>query len=192
METKRKIILASGSPRRSELMRQWGYEFEVVKPTVDEPSVHLSDGGAGLYWAESLAYLKACAVAQNHPDAIVIGADTIVTHSNKLIGKPVDIDDARKILTEMFAGHNEVITGLAVLCPAICKRIIVHVTTTIIMRAMTAIELEDYLASGVWQGKAGAYAYQEGGDKFAQEVVGSESNIVGLPMEKLAQVLEEF
>ncbi len=191
-KTKYPIILASASPRRQQLMNEAGYEFTVIPATITEPSIHMRGAKAATYWAEALAYLKACSVACEYPEATVIGADTLVTYRDVLIGKPVDVNDARRILTDMFAGRNDVITGLAILCPAANKRVITHVTTTLIMRAMTNEELDDYLRSGAWRDKAGAYAYQEGGDKFVEQITGSESNVVGLPMEKLDEIFKDL
>ena len=185
------LILASASPRRQELLSAAGYGFTVIKPPVEEPAIP-SQAQIPAAWAESLAYFKARSVAQLHPHALVIGADTIVCHDGQIIGKPADLADARRILARQFSGRNDVITGLAVLLLERQERIITHVTTTLIMRPMTEIELEEYLASGAWRGKAGAYALQEGGDKFVLSAQGSESNVVGLPMEKLAEILGHF
>ncbi len=191
MKYKYPIILASSSPRRQQLMREGGYEFEVVPAEIEEPSPCAQGAYAPELWAESLAYLKAAWVAQNHREAIIIGADTIVTHSYRIVGKPADKDDARRILTNFFGGLNEVITGLAILCPARHKKIITHATTTLTMRSMSPEQIEAYLQTPTWEGKAGAYAYQEGGDQYVETIEGSESNVVGLPMEKLAEILKE-
>ena len=184
------MILASASPRRRELLVEGGYSFEVIPAAVDEPAP--SDDIAPAAYAEDLALLKAQAVAGAHPNAITIGADTIVTHSGIIIGKPRDEGHAREILSQLFGGGNEVITGVAVLCPVLDKCVVTHVATTIVMRGMEKHELEAYIASGAWRDKAGAYALQEGGDKFVKSIDGSESNIVGLPLEKLAEILETF
>lgn len=186
-----RLILASGSPRRSELMREAGYDFEIVPSTIAEP-INPAAGMHAAAWAEALAYFKARSIADKHPDAIIIGADTVVARGDAIIGKPIDKEDARRILTTMFAGRNDVITGLAIIPPPPQQRIITHVTSTIIMRPMVAEELEEYLESGAWQDKAGAYALQEGGDKFVQTLEGSVSNIVGLPLEKLEELLKPF
>jgi len=186
------LVLASASVRRRQLLSDAGYEFDVVEPTVDEPVNNSAQGCAAAYWAEAMAYIKACSVAQAYKDAIIIGADTVVTHGNNIIGKAKDETHAREILSTMFGGKNEVITGLAVLCPACNKRIITHVSTILIMRPMNTDEVDQYIQSGAWQGKAGAYALQEGGDKFVQSIQGSESNIIGLPMEKLEEILSGF
>ena len=186
------LILASGSPRRKQLMRDAGYQFEVVSPPIHEPAYPSQGHLTAAVWAEALSYFKARAVAIKHPSAIIIAADTVVVHDEHIIGKPIDEADARRILSTMFGGHNAVITGLTVLCPAEKKRIITHNSTVIIMRDMTETELEEYIASGAWRDKAGAYALQEGGDKFVRSMHGSESNVVGLPMELLQKVIGQF
>lgn len=189
---KHPLILASASPRRRQLLREAGYEFSVVPPPLHEPAPTQTPAVNAASWAEALAYFKAAAVAASCRDAIVIGADTVVTHSGNIIGKPKDLADARRILSTMFGGHNNVITGLAVLCLTHSRRIITHEATAIIMRPMDPDEVDQYLATGAWRDKAGAYAIQEGGDKFVQSIHGSFSNIVGLPMEKLKDVLTQF
>ena len=185
-----RLILASASARRRQLLSEAGYVFEVIPAEVEEPAP--AEGVEAAVYAERLAGLKAQAVAGDYPTAVTVGADTIVTHSGQIIGKPRDRTHAREILTHLFGGCNEVITGLAVMCPAREKCIVTHVSTTLIMRPMQEDELEVYLNSGAWRDKAGAYALQEGGDKFAQSIQGSESNVVGLPMERLAEVLKDF
>lgn len=186
------LILASTSPRRQQLLEQLGYKFTIIPPPFYEPVFSPSPAKTAIAWAQALAYFKARAIAQTNPEAIVIGADTIVTHNGTIIGKARDEQHARQILTTMFGGRNDVITGLAVLCPAQNQRIITHEVSTLVMRSMTQPEVDQYLASGAWRGKAGAYALQEGGDKFVQSIEGSESNIVGLPQEKLREVLSFF
>ena len=181
------LILSSASPRRRQLLRDAGYDFEVVPPPIDEP-VAPPVGIKPAVWVETLAYMKARSVFELHPDALVVGADTIVTHDGQIIGKPADLAHARRILTTQFGGKNDVITGLALLHPGQFHSIITHVTTTLILRPMTETELEDYLTGGAWRGQAGAYALQEGGDKYVQSISGSESNVVGLPLEKLEEI----
>ncbi len=173
-------------------MRQAGYDFEVVIPPYTEPSGSSSHSFATSAWAEALAYFKARSVAQLHPDAIVIGADTLVVHGDHILGKARDEKDARRILSTLFSGRSEVITGLTVLALNQNKRIITHETTSLVMRPMNADELEEYLRSGAWRDKAGAYALQEGGDRFLQSMEGSETNVVGLPMERLQNILLQF
>ncbi len=186
-----KLILASQSPRRRQLLREGGYEFQAVNPPLREP-VCVSSSVTAVAWAESLAYYKARAVSQSHPDSIVIGADTVCVHEDHLLGKPADLEDARRMLTHHFAGRTDVITGLALVCLSANQRIITHEVTTLLMRPMKNEELERYLQSGAWKDKAGAYALQEGGDAFVQSMQGSETNVVGLPMELLRRLLKQF
>ena len=172
------------------MLRSAGYEFDVVQPPLHEP-IAPAHSMAPAFWAESLAYFKARSVAESHRQAIVIGADTIVAHGGQMLGKPKDSADARRMLSSSFAGRNEVITGLAVIFGPNLSRIITHVTSVLVMRAMSQAELEEYLAGGAWRDKAGAYALQEGGDKFVESIDGSESNVVGLPMERLEEILAQ-
>jgi len=170
-------------------MHKMGYEFNVIAPRINEPVLSVAQEVPPVPWAESLAYYKARSVSEDSLDAIVIGADTIVVHEGKIIGKAANESEARHILTNQFAGRVKVITGLAVICGALCRRIITHDETTLTIRAMTENEREEYLARGIWRGKAGAYAIQEGGDRFVESMEGSFANVVGLPTEKLEEVL---
>ena len=171
-------------------MREAHYAFDVVPSTVTEPAW---DGAVepGAY-AEYLAGLKADDVAEKYPRALVIGADTIVVHGDAIVGKPVDRADARRMLRDLFAGVNTVITGLAICCAAQKIRTTAHEATTLVMRAMNDQQIQAYLDSGAWEGKAGAYAIQEGGDAFVESMRGSWSNVVGLGMERLERMLEAF
>lgn len=185
------IILASGSPRRRDLLKEVFSDFVVVPPQVVEPTPTTDICRAAHLWVEALAYLKAAEIAQSHPESLIIAADTVCLHSGRIIGKPADISQARHILTHFFAGTSKVVTGLAVLLPCRNTKVVTHAVTELDLRPMTNTELEDYLNSGLWQGKAGAYAYQEGGDKFVKKITGSESNVVGLPLELLREVLAQ-
>ena len=192
IKLKHPLVLASASPRRQALLREAGYVFDVIASEISEPSLPENQSVNAGVWAEALAYFKARAVNVDYPDAIVVGADTVVVHGDSIMGKAADVDEARKILTTMFGGKNEVITGLAILKLNSTERIITHVTSTLMMREMNEQEVEDYLASGAWRDKAGAYALQEGGDQFLESIDGSYSNVVGLPMEKLNALLQPF
>jgi len=186
------LVLASGSPRRRALLAEAGYVFEVAPADVLEPAApECGSTAEAVAWVEAMAYYKARSVATGRAEAVIVGADTVVVHDGCIIGKPRDEAHARQLLTEHFAGRNDVITGLAVLCPAASVQVITHVSTVLMMRAMTDEELAAYLGSGAWRDKAGAYALQEGGDKFVETMEGSESNVVGLPMEALERVLGE-
>jgi len=185
-----RLILASGSPRRRDLLAEAGLEFEVVVPAIPEPE----DGHAQLpaaRQAEALAYFKARAVAEGHPDATVLAADTVVATDAGLLGKPADADEARRMLRLLSGTRHQVITGVAVLSPQ-GERLIASDCTHVTMREMTHDEIENYVASGEWQGKAGAYAIQETADRFVQTVVGSFDNVIGLPVELVLRMLQEL
>ena len=184
--------MASGSPRRAGLLKSIVSDFDIVPAKVEEPVPTWEVSQAPEVWVESLAYLKAAEVAQAHPHAVIIAADTVCVHSGRIIGKPKCVDHARHILTHYFAGKGKVITGLAVVSHSEDHKVITHDVTELEMRAMTGDELDAYLEAGTWEGKAGAYAYQEGGDKFVKDIKGSESNVVGLPLEILEELLDDF
>jgi len=185
-----RFILASRSPRRRQLLVEAGYSFDVAAPLVDEADVvvHLLSPAQQ---AEALAYLKARSVWQEHQDRYVLGADTIVALGDKVIGKPADRHDARRILGELSGTRHRVITGLALLGPR-GRRLIASQTTYVTMRDITPQELDEYIADGEWRDKAGAYAIQETADKFVVKIEGSFSNVVGLPMELLEGMIERI
>jgi septum formation protein len=181
------LILASGSPRRRELLSRAGYAFTVIPPTVDECAVVPKLLRPNAY-AESLAYFKARSVAENRRDARVLGADTIVTLDGDILGKPDDADHARQMLSRLSRNRHAVITGVALLGPG-HGRVLASQTTWVCMRPMSDAEIDAYIDSGEWQGKAGAYAIQETADRFVTRLEGSFSNVVGLPMELIAKLL---
>ncbi len=185
---KRRLILASSSPRRRELLSLAGYEFTVDPPQKDEPAD--LDISSPIEYAKWLAHFKAAEVAERYPDDMVLGADTVVACKGRIMGKPADAHDARKMLAELSANRHVVITGVAVLGPA-GRSLIQADETAVTMKPMSAEEIEDYIQSGEWEGKAGAYAIQETADRFIVKLDGSFSNVVGLPMELLEKMLKK-
>ena len=184
------LILASGSARRRQLLGEAGLKFIAVTPSITEPD-DIFERLPPMQQAEALAYFKARAVAERFPRRYVLGADTIVAKGNRVFGKPVGQDEARQMLGELSGSRHRVITGVALLGPG-GERLIASDVTFITLRAMTPRELDDYIASGEWQGKAGAYAIQETADRFVSAVEGSFTNVVGLPMELLDRMLHEL
>ncbi|HOF17825.1 MAG TPA: Maf family protein, partial [Phycisphaerae bacterium] len=164
--------------------------FEVVAPTIAEPNDDLC-GLSPQQQAEALAYFKARVVADRRPDACVLGADTVVALGGEILGKPADEADARRMLNALSGSRHAVITGVAVLCPR-NVRLLASETTYVTMRRMTAGEIDDYIRSDEWRGKAGAYAIQETADRYIVKVEGSFTNVVGLPMELVARMLAEL
>lgn len=184
-----RFILASNSPRRRQLLCEAGYAFRVVVPPLEEPN---EQGGSlsPAQQAEALAYYKARAVADQVGDELpILAADTVVTDGRRVFGKPADADDARRILGQLAGTRHQVITGVALLARG--KRVIASQSTTVQMRPMTPAELDNYIRSNAWQGKAGAYGIQDQGDAFVERVEGSFSNVVGLPMELVVPLLDK-
>jgi septum formation protein len=185
------LVLASASPRRRELMREAGYRFEVRAADVPEELPEESDDPAAE--AMRLAEAKAVAVAARvaSPGRWVLGADTIVVLGRRLIGKPRDAADAEAILRSLSGSEHRVITGVALVESGSMRRLVRHASTAIRMRRIDDAEIRRYVAGGGSHGKAGAYAVQEGGDRYIERMDGSFTNVVGLPMELLAEMLRE-
>jgi len=189
MEQSRKLVLASASPRRRQLLSESGYEFQVVASKVDE-SQFLNPDLAPDEVAIQTAAAKARDIArQIQSPAIVLGADTIVVCENSILGKADDADQARKMLYTLSRTRHRVITGLAFIETRTGREVLAADTAWITMRPMSHQEIEDYIASGSWIDKAGAYAVQEGADRFIIRIDGSYTNVVGLPMERVTEIL---
>jgi septum formation protein len=184
------LVLASNSPRRRELLRQAGYRFTVSPPPIEDRGLPAAPTPGA--FVESLAYLKAAAAIDGHrlTAGLVLGADTIVVLGGRIIGKPADEADARRILSDLSGSQHEVITGLALVDAATGRRMLAHDVTRIHMRRMSPAEIAAYVASGEALGKAGAYALQETGDRYVEEMAGSMTNVVGLPMQLLERMLK--
>lgn len=186
----RAFILASASPRRQSLLSDAGYRFDVVPAEADES---LPAGVPPADAAVEIALRKAAAVARLHPGSLVLGADTIVVApGSKVLGKPLDENDARKMLRELSGSTHVVITGVAIIDSGTGRRVLRAVSTSVVFGRMTAADIDAYVASGEALGKAGAYAIQETGDRFVKSVDGSFTNVVGLPMEAIAEMLADF
>jgi septum formation protein len=185
------MVLASASPRRKDLLAQAGYVFDVVPSEIDEET--FSPGGySSTRYTELLALAKARSVAPKYPDRLVIGADTIVDCEGEIIGKPVDERDAERITRKLFSRPHEVITGLALLRLADGLEIVRSDVTTVYPRKLSDKQIAGHIAGRTWEGKAGAYGIQETGDEFVERIEGSFTNVMGLPMELLQRLLEEF
>ncbi len=187
---KREIILASASPRRRELLRETGLEFTVKPADMNE---RLDIGSSPEENAMRLARGKAERVADACTGAeIVIGADTLVVVGQEAVGKPQDRADARRILSRLSGSVHQVVTAVAVIDRATGRMLVSTEVTEVEMRELSPEEIADYVDSGEADGKAGAYAIQESGDRFVKAVHGSLSNVIGLPMELLMRMLNEL
>ncbi len=189
--TTKRLILASGSPRRRDLMREYGFIVKIIPPTLPEPD-HLGDASTPAEKAEALSFFKARCVADTLDEGIVIGGDTIVAVGNTCYGKASDREDACRILTALGGTTQQVITGVTLIDAATGRRIIRHDVTRVTMRVFTPNEMKSYLESGEWEGKAGAYGIQDGGDRFITSFEGSFTNVVGMPMELVVKMLGEW
>ena len=183
----RKIILASGSPRRRELLKEIGLNFEIYKPDVDETRLNNESPG-GL--CSRLSRLKAQAGAEKFSDSIIIAADTIVVIDNEILGKPHDREDAFRMLKILQGREHEVITGVSV---ALNEKIITHTEHTFVkFTDLNDSEIREYISTGECDDKAGAYAIQGKGSVLIEGIKGDYFNVVGLPLCALSKMLKEF
>lgn len=192
----RPLILASGSPRRAELMAAAGYQFSVVLPAEGAEDQPLPGEPAATV-VERLAYQKAADVATRLGQAIrlntalVIAADTLGAVDDVLLGKPVDADDARRMLCLLSGRRHQVLTGVCLWDAATRRVVIESVVTELEMKVIDDAAVAEHLRSLRWQGKAGGFGFQDGND-WLRIISGSESNVVGLPMERLAEMIAGF
>lgn len=176
------MILASGSPRRLVLLRGLGVEFNVVPSDAGE--VH-NEQLTATEVSQLNAYRKAYAVAKKFPDALVLGADTLVYLGEKLMGKPADMEDAYRMLKQLQGRTHEVVTGVCLIHLRGHRQKIFVESTSVRFRTLDTEQIRDYLRRTSPLDKAGAYAIQEHGDKIVDDIKGSYSNVVGLPLERL-------
>lgn len=181
-----RLVLASASPRRQALLHEAGYEFEICPANVDEEAHGQQLLPAEL--ARQLAMEKARVVAEQYPSDVVLGADTVVAFGDKPLGKPAGAEAARRMLKLLSGTTHIVITGVAIVCLERQFEKTQAVMSAVRMRVMTEREVERYVESGEWQGKAGGYGIQDR-DPFVMRMSGSLSNIVGLPMEATRRML---
>lgn len=183
-----RLILASSSPRRRELLRIAGLDFTVQPSDVEESPL---PGETPVEQVQRLAEAKAQDVSRAYPEQWVLGADTIVVHDGLIMGKPKDIHDAAAMLTRLSGQIHEVFTGYCVLHRSLDRCCIGHCRTEVQFKDITPSELEAYLSSGEPMGKAGAYAIQEMGGMLVKRVTGSYTNVVGLPLVEILRVFQE-
>ncbi|MAI77912.1 MAG: hypothetical protein CL917_03135 [Deltaproteobacteria bacterium] len=183
------LILASASPRRRELLSQLGLEFEIRPANIDEsPQV----GEVPFDLVRRLALEKATAIAQEDQIGdrrFVLGSDTLVVLDNEPIGKPADESEAVRMLQRLTGRTHTVMTGIAVVDAHTGSMLAEVVESSVEMRTAPLEELQAYVATGESLDKAGAYALQGGGRRFVNQVRGSESNVIGLPLEETRTLL---
>ena len=183
------IILASASPRRLELLRQICQEFQVIPSNAPESeSEALSPGEM----SKINAYHKARVISKKHPDALVIGMDTVVALEDAIFNKPSDLADAKRMLLRLQGRTHVVVTGVCLVHLRQHRQRVFSEITHVTFKPLTVAQIIDYHKTVNPLDKAGGYAIQESGDQIVQSVDGSFSNVVGLPLERLRQELERF
>jgi septum formation protein len=182
-----KIVLASSSPRRREILLSLGLPFEARATDVDET---LLPGESAFDEAERLARAKAGAAAVGAPEALVVAADTLVILEGVALGKPKDRGDVRRMLAALAGRAHDVVTGVA--CAREGRIVSGRETTLVAFGPMSPAEIEEYAATGEADDKAGAYALQGIGGLFVERVEGSPSNVVGLPVRLLYLLAREL
>ncbi len=173
-----KLVLASSSPRRKELLDAAGWPYEAIVAGIDES---LMPNEAPAAYVQRLARSKAEAVAAQLPSGLVLGADTTVVIENQILGQPQDDDDARRMLKLLNDKWHEVLTGVAVVRVG-GESLVDFETTRVRFAEMTDREIDWYIATGETRGKAGAYGIQGAAGLFIEEIQGDYFNIVGLPI----------
>ena len=181
-----RLLLASSSPRRHQLMDEAGYQFEVCCSNVEEIS---DESMSAVELTTANAKLKAAPVSHANPDSIVIGADTVVSSDNKIFGKPTDLKHAAVMLAQLTGRTHNVTTGVSILSQN--QEINFHVITEVTFKPLSKTDILQYLNLIDPLDKAGAYAAQEHGEYIIDKYSGSYTNVVGLPMNELKKTLGE-
>ena len=181
------LVLASASPRRVALLRQAGADFAVSDPGPDRAWPGAAEPRHGV---RALALDKAKRVAERRPEAVVIGADTVVVSRGARLGKPADAEEARAMLRRLHGRKHEVWTGIAVVHQGDQRT--ASECTVVRMARLSDRDLDDYVASGESLDKAGAYGIQGLAGQFVRGIEGDYTNVVGLPLARLRALLEEF
>ena len=182
-----KIILASASPRRKEMLETAGAEFEIIVADVDES---VPEGTKPEDAAIMTAEKKALAVAESHKDSVVIGADTIVVAGEKILGKPTDKADACRMLSMLSGVEHKVITGVCLACGD--KKITFAQVSKVKFYDLTDDEINAYVETGEPMDKAGAYGIQGKGCVLVEKIEGDYFNIVGLPVARVMKELNKL
>ncbi|MEW6523777.1 MAG: Maf family protein [Bacillota bacterium] len=185
----RQIVLASASPRRRALLEQVGVVFSVDPSALDESFLQGEEPQAA---AGRLALGKAASVASRHTDALVIGADTVVVAGQVMLGKPASPVEARTMLDLLAGREHRVVTGLALWDTGTGDYCVDWEESRVWMRPFSAAERDRYVATGEPLGKAGGYAIQGKGALLVERLEGCYSNVVGLPLVRLAAMLKGF
>jgi septum formation protein len=183
------LVLASSSPRRAALLNEGGFEFEIAVLRVEERFSRTLTLRELTLWN---AIRKGMSIAQTRPDAVVLAADTLVSLGNQIIGKPVDLDDAVRILQRLNGRTHEVCSAVAIYQQGTGRSAIFHENSHVRFNRLSDAAIERYLAKVDPLDKAGAYAAQGTGAEIIAKIEGSFTNVVGLPMERTVAELAKF
>jgi septum formation protein len=186
---KKRLVLASRSPRRTEILSAVGWPFEIVAANIDE-SRFKSETAAP--YVRRLAQTKAESVAKKLPSGLVLGADTVVLVDEEILGQPRDEEDARRMLNLLSGKWHEVLTAVALVQAGGGQVMVDHEKTRVRFAEMSAAEIDWYVASGEPMDKAGAYAIQGSAALFIEEIQGDYFNIVGLPIRLVYELMLEM
>jgi len=184
-----RLILASQSPRRYELLKQVGLDFDVIPSRIEEDYIK---GESPRSHVLRLAEAKALDVGSKHPDCWVVTADTIVYVDHSILGKPKDREEATRMLRRLSGKEHQVLTGISVLCLKKDKRDREAVRTAVKFKELAQTEIEWYIRTGEPYDKAGGYAIQGMGSLMIESIKGSYTNVVGLPLCELIEMLKRL
>lgn len=181
------IILASGSPRRKEILENTNLKFSVITSDIDE---RIFENEEPIQLVLRLAFEKCMSVAQNNPSDLVIGADTIVVLDNEILGKPKNEEEAFNMLSKLSNREHQVITGMSIVNLENEKKIVDYAISNVKFKKLTDQDIKDYISTKECLDKAGSYGIQGYGALLVEEIKGDYFNIVGLPISKLSDILK--
>ena len=185
-----KIILASTSPRRKQLLKQFGVEFDIIQPEFDEK---FENKDFTFEKIEKVSFNKAKSIADKVPDdSVILSADTVVVFENKILLKPKDRQDAFNMLKTLSGKEHFVVTGYTLLQPKTGKKITKHVKSFVRFAPLSDAQINDYIDTYKPLDKAGAYGLQELPEYFHAKTNGSMNNVIGLPVEEILEDLKKF
>ncbi len=184
----KRIVLASASPRRKEILKNIGLQFEIIPSDAEEK---ISEGLEPCMIVQELSLAKGAEVAARTKNAIIISADTIVCYDGKILGKPSGVEEAKEMLKMLSGNSHEVYTGISVTDSKSGKAVSDYETTKVVFRKLTEEEIDRYVRTGESMDKAGAYGIQGVGGLLVESISGDYFNVVGLPARKLYEILKE-
>ncbi|MEO8581527.1 MAG: Maf family protein [Patescibacteria group bacterium] len=188
----KKLILASTSFRRQELLKWTGLVFEIIAPNFEEAQLSRSSFPSTATFVEALSFGKAFSVVDHFPDAVIISGDTLVDCDGEAIGKPKDLDDARNILRKLSDRTHLIFSGVTVTDSSSGKTLTQSIESAVTFKKLSEVQIEKYIQTGESLGKAGAYGLQSGARPFLDHLEGSWTNVIGFPLVKVVEMLSEF